>query len=378
MRNYLKFSALILAVLTTAAAYALEPPSLSGVIFTYFLYDLTAADEGELEGGTEFGLGRCYVTAKGSVHDKVSYRITADAARDSYTYYTYEPEFDPETGEIIGLLETAHTRTGKLGFFVKYAFVDVKDVIPLHHIRAGMIGPPYANYEHSIWGWRVIRKGVINDRGYGDTADLGVGVNGSLAGGLVEHDLAVLDGGSLTSAEDPYSGKDVEYRLSFFPLVGNEDWGGLSVNVLAKAANVGEKVPAGGAKTPVTIYGGMLGLKHEFANVGAGYYMSSAGEGAAAVDGSAMSVFATVHIRATEGMSVHPLSRYDLYKPVSDYSTYDRTLLIGGVGFKFFDGTLALIPNYQTESYTEADPVTSELVDKSIDYAYLHCQFNWQ
>jgi len=377
MKNFPKLAVIVVAVFSAAAACAIEPPSLSGVIFTYFLYDLTAADEGELEGGAEFGLGRCYVTAEGSVHDKVSYQITADAGRDAYTYYTYEPEFDPVTGEIIGLIETAHTQTGKLGFFVKYAFVDVADVIPLHHIRAGMIAPPYANYEHSLWGWRVIRKGVIDERGYGSTADLGVGVNGSFAGGVVEHDLAVLNGGSLNEAEDPYSGKDVEYRLSVFPLAGNEAWRGLSVNVLAKARNLGEKVPAGGTKTPVTIYGGMLGLKHEFANVGAGYYVRSQG-GDAEFDGSAMSAFATVHLRATEGMTVHPLARYDVYKPDTDFSRYDRTLLIGGVGFKFFDGSLALIPNYQMESYKEADPLTGEREDKSIDYAYLHCQFNWQ
>jgi hypothetical protein len=377
MTNHLKIGVIVVAVFTAAAAYAIEPPSLSGVIFTYFLYDLTSADEGGLEGGNEFGLGRCYVTAKGSVHDNVSYQITGDASRDSYTYYTYELVPDPETGEN-KLIGTPQTKTGKLGFFVKYAFVDVKDVIPLHHIRAGMIGPPYANYEHGLWGWRVIRKGVIDERGYGSTADLGVGVNGSFAGGIVEHDLAVLNGGSLTAAEDPYSGKDVEYRLSVFPLVGNEDWRGLSVNVLAKAENIGEKVPAGGTKTPVTIYGGMLGLKHEFANVGAGYYMSSAGDGAAALDGSAMSAFATVHLRATEGMTVHPLVRYDIFKPDTDDSELDRTLLIGGVGFKFFDGTLALIPNYQKESYKEIDALTGATEDKSIDYAYLHCQFDWK
>jgi hypothetical protein len=284
---------------------------------------------------------------------------------------------DPLTGEYT-LIETSHTGTGKLGFFVKYAFVDVTDVIPVHHIRAGMIGPPYANYEHSLWGWRVIRKGVIDERRYGSTADLGVGVNGSFAGGLIEHDLAVLNGGSLDASENPYSGKDLEYRLSFFPLARNEDWGGLSVNVLAKAQNLGETAAAGAAKNPVTIFGGMLGLKHEFANAGAGYYMRSAGEGDAKFDGNAMSAFATVHLRATEGMTVHPLARYDLYKPDTDFSDYDRTVLIGGVGFKFFDGNLALIPNYQKESYKEFDALTGATEDKSIDYAYLHCQFDWK
>ena len=377
MRNYSKFIVIAIAAFLAATAYAIEPPALSGVIFTYFSYDLTSADEGELGSGNEFGLSRCYVTAKGSVHEKVSYNVTADVGRDKYTYLSYELVHDPVTGEY-SLIETPRTTTGKLGFFLKYAYFDVSDVIPSHHIHAGMIKPPFAPYEHGYWGWRVIRKAAFLERGYGDTADIGLGVYGGFADGLIQHNLAVLDGGSFGSAEDPHSGKDVEYRLSVFPLRGNDDWGGLSVNAVAKAENLGEKVPAGADKHPVTIYGGFLGLKHEFANVGAGYYMHSAGEGAAASDGNLMSGFATVHLRATEGMTVHPLARYDMYKPVTEFSRYDRTVLVGGVGFKFFDGDLALIPNYQQESYTETDPVTGASEDKSIDYAYLHCQFNWK
>jgi hypothetical protein len=376
MRNHFKFFVVAGALSLATAACAIEPPALSGVIFTYFAYDLTSADEGELDGGSEFGLSRCYVTAKGSIHEKVSYNVTADVGRDKYTYYTYELYEDPVTGEY-SLIETPRTTTGKLGFFLKYAYFDVTDVIPGHRIHAGMIKPPVAVYEHGIWGWRVIRRGAFLEWGYGDTADIGVGVDGGFADGLIQHNLAVLDGGSFGTSEDPYSGKDIEYRLSVFPLVGDEAWGGLSINAVAKAENLGEKVPAGGAKNPVTIFGGMLGLQHEFANVGAGYYMRSAGEGDAAYDGNLMSAFATVHLRATEGMTVHPLARYDMYKPDTDFSDYDRTLLIGGVGFKFFDGNLALIPNYQTESYTEIDPGTGAAEDKSTDYAYLHCQFNW-
>lgn len=376
MRNSLKLSVIIIAAFLAAAACAIEPPALSGVIYTYFLYDLTSADEGELGGGSEFGLSRCYVTAKGSVHEKVGYNVTADVGRDKYTYLSYGLVQDPVSGEYT-LIETPRTTTGKLGFFLKYAYFEVSDVIPSHHIHAGMIKPPFAVYEHGYWGWRVIRKGAFLERGYGDTADIGLGLYGGFADGLVQHNLAVLDGGSYGTSEDPYSGKDVEYRLSVFPLRADEAWSGLSINGVAKAKNLGEKVPAGAAKNPVTIYGGFLGLKHEFANVGAGYYMLSAGEENAKFDGNLMSGFATVHLRATEGMTVHPLARYDMYKPITEFSRYDRTVLIGGVGFKFFDGDLALIPNYQTESYTDTDPVTGAGEDKSIDYAYLHCQFNW-
>jgi hypothetical protein len=378
MRNSIKTFILVAAVALASAAFAIEPPALSGVIFTYFLHDLTTAEEGELDGGSEFGLSRCYVTATGSVHEKVGYNVTGDVGRDSYTYYTYEPVFDPETGELTNIVGTAHSRTGKLGFFLKYAYLDVKDVIPYHTISAGMIKPPFAPYDHGLWGWRVIRKTAFLERGYGDTADIGLGISGSFGEGLVKHNLAVMNGGSFGTAEDPYSGKDVEYRLSVFPLVGDETWGGLSVNAVAKAENLGEVVPDGAVKNPVTIYGGLLGLKNSFTNFGAGYYMRSAGEGDFKYDGNIMSVYATGHFNATEGMSIHPLVRYDAFEPNTDVDDDEVTLIIGGVGFKFFDGALALIPNYQTEGYKEVDPLTGTTEDKSTDYAYLHCQFNWK
>jgi hypothetical protein len=160
--------------------------------------------------------------------------------------------------------------------------------------------------------------------------------------------------------------------------VGNEDLSGLSVNAFVKADNLGEKVPAGADKNPVTVYGGLLGLQHEFVNFGAGYFMRSAGEGDNKVDGNVMTAYATGHFRASEGMTVHPLVRYDMYEPDADTSDDERTLIIGGVGMKFFDDKFALIPNYHTESYKEVDPVSGATSDKSVDHVYLHCQWDWK
>lgn len=41
-------------------------------------------------------------------------------------------------------------------------------------------------------------------------------------------------------------------------------------------------------------------------------------------------------------------------------------------------GALALIPNYRTEPYKEFDEATQATEDKSADYAYLHCRWDWK
>jgi hypothetical protein len=384
-----------------ARADSFEAPALSGTVFAYYRHELTSKEESYQEGANEFEVDRVYVNVMGAVAEKFHYRVTADVGREEDVYYTYKLEQDPGSGEY-KLVETRHTRMGALDFFAKYAFLDVRDVIPQHSIYGGIEETPWAPYEQEIWGWRVIRKVAFDDRGYGTTSDLGFGVGGEFANGLIGHHLTYTNGAGFKSPEGGLSGKAVEYRFSLFPLVSNEAWAGLSINAVAKLGNLGEKVQprnedpalgplADGAKHPVTIYGGLLGLKHEFVSFGGGYFMRSRGEdvdpvpglansGTSKVEGNIMTAYATGHFRVSEGMTLHPLARYDMYEPNKDVENNERTLLIGGAGFKFFDDKLALIPNYQTESYKVVveepgqEPVTE---DKSIDYVYLHCQWDW-
>ena len=377
-------SSLICAILSAAlvasvaGADSFKAPALSGTVFAHLRYDLTSYEDSTDEGAWDFDVPRVYVNIKGAVTEKLHYRVTADVGREEYTYYTYEPEFDPVTGEMIGLIETKHTSKGKLDFYAKYAYFEVKDVIPNHKIIGGIEKTPWIDYEQGIWGWRVVRKVAVDDRKYDNSADLGLGVSGKFGEGIVEHHLTFTNGAGYKSPESGLSGKAVAYRLSFFPLVSNENLSGLSVNAFVKADNLGEKVAEGEDKNPVTIYGGLLGLEHEFVNFGGGYFMRSAGEGDNKVDGNVMTAYATGHFRASEGMTVHPLVRYDAYEPDGDTSDDERTLIVGGVGMKFFDGNFSLIPNYQTESYKEVDPVSGATEDMSADYVYLHCQWDWK
>lgn len=365
---------------TVAWAESFTAPELSGTVFAYYKYDLTTKDESYQEGANEFGVDRVYVNFIGAVTEKFHYRVTADVGRETYTYYTYE--LVEESPGVWRLDPTARTRRGGLNFFAKYAYLDVRDVIPQHSIYGGIEKTPWAPYENDIWGWRVIRKAAFQDRNYGTTSDLGFGVGGEFANGLIQHHLTYTNGAGYNNPEGGLSGKAVEYRFSLFPLASNEAWAGLSINAVAKFDNLGEKVPEGNAKDPVNIYGGLLGLKHEYVSFGGGYFMRSQGEdneaiGATKVDGNIMTAYATGHFRVTEGMTLHPLVRYDMYEPDKDTADDERTLIIGGVGLKFFDDKLALIPNYQTESYKEPDEATGAMEDKSIDYVYLHCQWDW-
>jgi hypothetical protein len=371
---------------TVAWAESFTPPELSGTVFAYYRYDLSSKDESYREGANEFAIDRVYVNFIGAVTEKLHYRVTADVGRETDTYYTYELERDPETGEVTGLKATPHTKRGRYDFFAKFAYLDVRDVIPYHSIYGGMEKTPWVCYEQSeYWGWRVLRKAAICDRGWEPPSDLGFGIGGEFGNGLIQHHLTYTNGAGFNNPEGGLSGKAVAYRFSLFPLVATEALPGLSVNGFVKMDNLGEKVADDAAKDPVQVFGGLLGLKHEYVSFGGGYFMRSEGEddeaaGVTKKDGNIMTAYATGHFRVSEGMTLHPLVRYDTYEPDKNADDDERTLIIGGVGLKFFDDKLALIPNYQTESYKVTveepgqEPVTE---DKSNDYVYLHCQWDW-
>jgi hypothetical protein len=365
-----------------ALADSFEPPTLSGRVYSYYLYDLTSMEDSSDEGAHEFEISRVYVNIKGALTEKLYYRITTDVGREKYTYYTYELVLDEVSGEY-SLIPTQHTETGKYDVYLKYGYFELRDTIPYHKFYAGQVSTPWIGNEERIWGWRVIHKVAIDGRKFHTSADLGVGFKGGFGEGLFKDHLTFTNGAGYKAPEDGTSGKCVAYRASVFPLASNEDFKGLSVNAYVKADNLGEKVAAGEAKNPDMLYGGLLALEHEFVNFGAGYFMRSLGEdnasaGTSKVESNIMTAYATGHFRATEGMTVHPLVRYDAYEPDKETADDKRNLIIGGVGLKFFDGALALIPNYQTESYTEVDPLSGATEDKSNDYVYLHCEWNWK
>jgi len=372
-------AAVVAAVVAPAAyAEAFKAPTLSGQVFVYYRYDMTDQEEASSEGANEFDLSRCYLNVKGAVFEKLNYRVTGDVYRP--TTYEYDLVQDPDTGEYT--LEPTSSK-GSLAFRVKYAYIDVTDVIPNHSIFAGVEKTPWADFEQDIWGWRVLRKVAWDNWGYGPSADLGFGVGGVLFNGLLTHHLTYTNGPGYDLPENGLSGKDVTYRVSAYPLVNDETWGGVSVSAVVKAGNLGEKVGPNQAKNPVTAYGGLLGAQHPYFNFGAGYFMQTSGEdnatlGSEKVTGNIMTAYATGHFRVTEGMTVHPLVRYDAFEPNKDQSDDEETLMIGGVGVKFFDDKLALIPNYQKEGFKEVNADNGNMENKSNDYVYLHCQWDWE
>jgi hypothetical protein len=350
---------LVLGVLLPAAAKEdLEQPiQVQGRVYAYYRYDLTPYENEADKGKNEFDLSRAYVRFKGKITEKVKAEVTLDADRE----YKYSLNQDDE-----GNYSLSKTRE-RFRVFVKYAYLDIGDLIPNHHIQGGLIKTPWIDYEQDIWGWRVLRKVGLDENGYTPSADLGVALTGDIVKGYVQHHFSFTNGEGYKNPEE-FGGKTVEYRLSVFPAAKSDSLKGLSANVYARYAN------ALLAKENVDdekdlSYGFLVGFLHDKFDAGGGYFTRTAGPEGNETDSNFITAYGTGKFAVANGV-LKPFGRVDLVGPNKDVANDKMTHIIAGCGYDFAGGWCSLVPNFQTTL-----PEASSAVD--IREFFLHTEINF-
>ncbi len=119
-------------------------------------------------GFNTFDVTRAYLTFQADLGDRFSANVTADIKTDSDNLRR---------------------------LFLKYAYVDIKNLWPDSKIRFGLQDPPWGSYiDNSLWRYRMVDQAFSNFWGLYPTADFGVGVMGGLLDDKVLYHLAVLNG----------------------------------------------------------------------------------------------------------------------------------------------------------------------------------------
>jgi len=75
------------------------------------------------------------------------------------------------------------TSGGKIGVFVKAAYIQAKDWIPRGNAFLGMANTPTFENSEEFWGYRSVEKTITDFRGIASSSDLGVLLKGYLDGG---------------------------------------------------------------------------------------------------------------------------------------------------------------------------------------------------
>lgn len=113
---------------------------------------------------------RVYLTAKYNFNDDWMARVTTDVGNE----------------------------TGKLGHaqnvYLKYAYVEGKLAGDAAVLRLGQSHTPWIDYEEHLWDHRYVAKTMIDQYGFDDSSDLGVGLKGVLADGKVNYWVTATNG----------------------------------------------------------------------------------------------------------------------------------------------------------------------------------------
>jgi len=124
-----------------------------------------------------YAFGDWFYNMKNS--DSTKRDLNAIQFRRIYLYYDYDWS---EAFAAQFLLEADGkdtTNSGKLGVFVKAAYLEWKELVPKASLYIGMSATPtWSTNSEKVWTYRSIEKTIIDLHGLGSASDLGIGLKG--------------------------------------------------------------------------------------------------------------------------------------------------------------------------------------------------------
>jgi len=142
-----------------------------------------------------FNLTRTYLTAKYTFNSDWMMRVTTDVVQEN------------------GLAKK------KTNVFLKYAYLQGKLLDDALVLRLGVSHNPWIDYEQGLWKHRYFSKVTTDTFKYDDSADIGLGLKGTVADGLVKYWATAVNGGGYGDLTQT-NGIDYKSRLSIYPVKG--------------------------------------------------------------------------------------------------------------------------------------------------------------
>ncbi len=330
---------------------------LGGQLFASWSADLmgpypdTKDYDDDMEGANRFDIHRAYLNFEPQIGEKISLRLTPDLTRVK----------DASKG---------NSAAGSLVMRVKFAYLQVDDVLPGIRLKVGQQQTAWIEFEDSIWKHRLLGPVGYETFAGMASADTGINVSGQHRAGMIDWQLQVANGEFFAKPESTHlrsaKYKDGTARLTVAPLAAMKDdlTKGIKLTVLHQYGiqeNVGpDHAPIRRLRTM-----GMLTWETKWFACGAGGGMTLDGEettddaGDTVVedrDGLLFSGFAVANLPADFKL----LARHDRFDdnldlspkddPDEDGSTGVRTRTIVGVGYEV-NPLLYLVADIQSYGY---------------------------
>jgi hypothetical protein len=165
-----------------------------GLTYVDYTYVAQARDT-SIQGNNAFEFRRIYLGYDQDISDQFSARVLIEAN-------------DSET-----------TKSGVMSIFVKQAYLEWKNLLPMASIFMGLSPTPSLAISEKIWGYRSLEKVILDRTGLVATTDMGVGVKGKIVlDGTLGYTLMIGNGNGGKSEKDRY--KKIYGEFEYEPMKG--------------------------------------------------------------------------------------------------------------------------------------------------------------
>lgn len=271
--------------------------------------------------------------------------------RRVYLTYDYDIAEQFTTRFRLEVDQAANASNGKIGSFVKDAYLKWKNIFSGSDLIVGIQPTPSYDVSEAAWSYRSLEKTIMDLRGIVPSRDQGVTLKGKLIGdGLVNYWLMFANNSANAPETDKY--KRYYAHVQVKPLTGLQAT--LNVDYRA-AANLKNRYTTAMVSNDILTsslfvsYGqsGMYNLGVE------GFMMSTSNgydNGASLASKSALGISVFGNVNLTAGLVL--VARYDTYDPNNDGGSVGdaRNYIIGGLDWKVAKN-VSIIPNILYETY---------------------------
>ncbi len=150
-----------------------------------------------------------------------------------------------------------------MNVFLKYAYIE-GNFMPELQLRLGLSHTPWIDYEDGLWKHRYVSKSFIDNYGFDDSSDYGVGVKGKFLDSLLEYWITESNGGGYGKPNASKS-TDLDSRLTFRPVSG------LDISVQFRDGDRGTNTYSATSTTHSTLSQAFISYGQEDFRIGGNY-----------------------------------------------------------------------------------------------------------
>jgi len=207
MKNLIRATVAVLAVAIAAPAFAggitVAEDGDKKLKFESLFFLNTTANTTKVNGAktaesTGLAVDRAYFTLKYSFDKNWSMRFTTDMESN-------------QVGSGLGKTQN---------IYLKYAYLQGKLAGDAAVLRLGQSHTPWIDYEQHLWGHRYVAKVTSDYYKFDDSSDLGIGLKGDVADGMVKYWVTETTGAGYGNKAGSTKGQDLNVRLGVYPIEG--------------------------------------------------------------------------------------------------------------------------------------------------------------